>query len=145
MTTGENFGRDILKVIFATRRLTYFCSSLFLVWKAVECLPYLSRQVVSDLTSLEQSANMTKSELSLTISNTKIEVKWSSALFWTGKDIVGKSLVTKDKKGGFRIICRIESFLKERYITKTNKNKTKRREILEELQSWPISSHQWEC
>ena len=38
---------------------------------------------------------MTKSELSLTISNTKKEVKWYSALFWSEKEVVGESLVKK--------------------------------------------------
>lgn len=76
-------------------------------------VPYLSQQVVSRLTSLEQSANMTKSELSLTISNTKKEVKWYSTLFWSEKEIVEESLVKKDSKSEFRIVYRVESFLRE--------------------------------
>lgn len=78
-----------------------------------ECVPYLSQQVVSGLTSLEQSANMTKSELFLTISNTKKEVKWYSTLFWSEKEIVEESLVKKDSKSEFRIVYRVESFLRE--------------------------------
>ena len=57
---------------------------------------------------------MTKSELSLTISNTKKEVKCYSTLFCSEKEIVGESLVRKGSKIEFRMVYTIESFLGER-------------------------------